>query len=50
MDCNLEKHVQPRKTEQWIRAVLARVQYVVNALQKFAQTVLTECNRQVPYF
>ena len=41
---------QSAVTEQWIRATLAAAQYVVNAPQKFAQTVLIERNRQVPYF
>ena len=47
-----EKHVLPQSavTEHWIRATLAGAQYVVNASQKFAQTVLIERNRQVPCF
>ena len=47
-----EKHVLPQSavTEQWIRATLSGAQYVANASQKFAQTVLIECNRQVPCF
>ena len=36
--------------EQWIRTTLAGAPYAVNALQKFAQTVLIERNLQVPYF
>ena len=41
---------QSAVTEQWIRATFAGAQYVVNAPQKFAQTVLIERNRQVPCF
>ena len=41
---------QSAVTEQWIRPTFAGAQYVVNAPQKFAQTVLIERNRQVPCF
>ena len=41
---------QSAVTEQWIRATLAGTQYVMNASQKFAQTVLIERNRQVSCF
>ena len=41
---------QSAVTEQWIRVTFAGAQYVVNAPQKFAQTVLTERNRQVLVF
>ena len=41
---------QSAVTEQWIRAIFAGAQYVVNAPQKFAQTVLIERHRQVPCF
>ena len=39
---------QSAVTEQWICATLTGAQYVVNAPQKFYQTVLIECNGQVP--
>ena len=47
-----EKQVLPQSavTEQWIRAIFAGAQYVVNAPQKFAQIVLIERHRQVPCF
>ena len=41
---------QSAETEQWIRTTLVGAQYVVNALQKFAQTVLIERKLQVSYF
>ena len=41
---------QSAVTERWIHATLAGAQHVVNAPQKFAQTVLIERNRQVPCF
>ena len=41
---------QSAVAEQWIWATLAGAQYVMNAQQKFSQTVLIERNRQVPCF
>ena len=41
---------QSAVTEQWICATFAGAQYVVNAPQNFAQTVLIEHNRQVLCF